>query len=423
MEDATLTDELVQSCRQQFPALSRTENGQPVVFFDGPAGTQVPRRVAEAMSDYLLHHNANHGGPFATSRETDAMLEESHRAHADFVGGDDGEEIIFGQNMTSLTFAFSRALAKTWQAGDEIIVTALDHDANLTPWALAARDAGVKMHVIGYRPDDWTLDLDELASRLNERTRLVAVGCASNATGTINPVKEVTSMAHQVGALAFLDAVHYGPHALIDVKDWGCDVLACSDYKFFGPHLGVMWGRRDLLEHLEAYKVRPAKNKLPGKWMTGTQSHESIVGGRECIDYLADLGRQLAGANAKLARRKALKLAFEAIQTYEQRLSLDLMAGLKTVPGLQVIGLTEPERVNQRFPTFSIRHDQIAPAELADRLAQAGICVWSGNYYALEFSQRLGFEPEGMVRIDLVHYNTPAEIARLIETLNEIIAS
>jgi cysteine desulfurase family protein (TIGR01976 family) len=422
IEDATLSAELVQSCRRQFPALSRVENGQPVVFFDGPAGTQVPQRVADAVSDYLLNHNANHGGSFATSRETDLMLAEAHQAHADLVGADDGAEVMFGQNMTSLTFAFSRALAKTWQPGDEIVVTALDHDANLTPWALAARDAGVTMHVVGYRDDDWTLDLDELASRLNERTRLVAVGCASNATGTINPVQEVTSMAHQVGALSFLDAVHFGPHALIDVKRWGCDVLACSDYKFFGPHLGMMWGRRELLEQLDAYKVRPAKDSLPGKWMTGTQSHESIVGGKECIDYLADLGRQLVGHDAGLDRRRALQVAFESIQAYEQQLSLDLITGLQSIPGLQVIGLTDPGRVGERFPTFSIRHNQIAPAELANRLADRGICVWSGNYYALEFSQRLGFEPEGMVRIGLVHYNTPAEIARLVETLNEIIA-
>ena len=303
-----------------FRRWQRTENGRPVVFFDGPAGTQVPQRVADAMSDYLLHFNANHGGLFGTSVESDRVLHQAHEAFAQFVGAADPDEIVFGQNMTSLTFAFSRAIAKTWNPGDEIVVTALDHDANISPWVLAARDRDVKVNWVKFKTTDFTLDLDDLSSKLNDRTRLVAVGCASNATGGVNPVKSIAAMAHEVGALVYLDAVHFGPHGLIDVVDWDCDFLACSAYKFFGPHLGIMWGRRKLLETIEAYRVRPAGDALPGKWMTGTQSHESIVGGLACIDYLADLGRHIA-ADSQLPRRTALASVFRGIRSYEQELS------------------------------------------------------------------------------------------------------
>src|SRR5688572_16051089 len=244
-------------CRRQFPALSRRVADRPAVFFDGPGGTQVPQRVIDAVSHYLAHTNANFGGQFATSQDSDRILEEAHQALADFLGADDPDTIVFGQNMTSLTFALSRALAKTWKSGDEIVVTRLDHDANVAPWVLAARDAGAVIRWVGIREDDCTLDLDQLQHTINERTRLVAVGCASNATGGINPVRDIASLAHAVGAHVFLDAVHYAPHALIDVQALGCDFLACSAYKFFGPHVGVLWGRRALLEEIEAYKVRP----------------------------------------------------------------------------------------------------------------------------------------------------------------------
>lgn len=412
---------LIEACRQQFPGLSRQENGQPVVFFDGPAGTQVPVCVAEAMTSYLLHSNANHHGHFATSRESDDLLTESHLAHAEFVGATDAGEIAFGQNMTSLTFAFSRALARTWSEGDEIIVSSLDHDANLTPWILAAHDAGATVHIVDYNQHDYTLDLDDLAEKLNQRTRLVAVGCACNVTGGINPVKQIAAMAHQVGAQVFLDAVHYGPHGLIDVVDWDCDFLACSDYKFFGPHLGMLWGRRGLLEELEPFKVRPANSDLPSRWMTGTQSHEAIAGGRACIDYLAEIGRK-TGAGEHANRREALISAFDAIVDYEKTLSDRLIDGLTQINGLSVIGITDKSRLAERFPTFSIRHESVSPDSLARQLGDQGICVWSGNYYALEFSRRLGFEPDGMVRIGLVHYNTVNEIDRLITTIEQIVA-
>ncbi|MFT7631672.1 MAG: cysteine desulfurase family protein (TIGR01976 family) [Mariniblastus sp.] len=413
---------LVEACRSQFPGLSREEHGQPVVFFDGPAGTQVPRCVGDAMTHYLYHTNANHNGQFSTSVESDDRLREAHLAHAEFVGAKDGEEVAFGQNMTSLTFAFSRALGRTWKPGDEIIVSSLDHDANVTPWHVAAEQAGATVRLVGFRPDDYTLDLDDLANKLNDRTKLVAVGCACNATGGINPVKRIGQMAHQVGAQVFLDAVHYGPHGLIDVVDWDCDFLACSDYKFFGPHLGMLWGRRELLESLEPYKVRPASDELPTRWMTGTQSHESISGGVACIDYLADIGRQ-TGAPQDAGRRKALIAAFEAIVDYEKFLSSKLISGLQQIDGLEIFGITDLNRLEQRFPTFSIRHPKISSRELARRLGQRGIFVWSGNFYALEFANQLEVGPEGLVRIGLVHYNTAPEIDRLLVEIKHALGS
>ncbi len=415
------TLESAQNYRQQFPGLTRMENGQPVAFFDGPAGTQVPQRVADAMSHYLLHLNANHAGLFATSVETDRMLHEAHQAFADFVGATNGDEIIFGQNMTSLTFSFSRALARTWNPGDEIIVTALDHDANISPWVLAARDAQIKVQQVKFSETDFTLDLEDFASKLGERTRLVAVGCASNATGGINPVKRIAEMAHKVGALVYLDAVHYGPHGLIDVADWNCDFLACSAYKFFGPHIGILWGRQEHLESLEAYQVRPAGDQIPGKWMTGTQSFESIAGGLACVDYLADLGRDLADG-ATLNRRDALAAAFSGISSYEQELSRHLILGLREIDGIKIWGIDDPERLDERFPTFSITHSKVKTPCLAEELSQRGIYVWHGNYYALEFTEHLGLEPEGMVRIGLVHYNTIAEIDRLMMAIKSIVA-
>ncbi|MEM7455145.1 MAG: cysteine desulfurase-like protein [Planctomycetota bacterium] len=418
----TFTSQHALQYRKQYPGLSRTLDGQEVVFFDGPAGTQVPQCVADAMSHYLLHLNANTHGGFATSDESDRLIEDARQAMADFVGATDRREIVFGQNMTSLTFAFSRALARTWSAGDEIIVTALDHDANIAPWMLAAEDSGVKVHRIRFRDDDFALDMDEFRSRLNDRTQLVAVGCASNASGGVNPVKETCSLAREVGAKTFLDAVHYGPHGLIDVTDWGCDFLCCSTYKFFGPHLGVMWGRAEHLENLTPYKVRPSSDEIPDRWMTGTQSHESIAGALACVDYLADIGRELSG-DRDLERRSALVAAFEGIRDYEQQLSLRLIEGLKAIDGITIYGIDDASRLSERFPTISITHRDVPSSRLAAELAQRGIFVWSGNYYALQFTTDLGLEPEGMVRIGLVHYNTDDEIDRLMSAIREIAAS
>ena len=298
----------IDSVRAQFPGLQREVAGRPAIFFDGPAGSQTPRRVADAVSDYLLHRNANEGGSFATSQESNAMLADAHRAVADFVGAERAEEVSFGANMTTLTFALGRALAKTWKAGDEIVVSRLDHDANVSPWKLAARDAGAVVKHIEVRPDDCTLDLDALRSALGERTRLVAVGGASNLVGTINPVREIAELAHAAGAQLFVDAVHLAPHRLIDVGLWDCDYLVCSPYKFFGPHMGVLWGRSELMAELPAYKLRAADDAIPDRWMTGTQCHEGIAGTLEAVNYLADLGREVAGES--LDRREALRAAF-----------------------------------------------------------------------------------------------------------------
>jgi cysteine desulfurase family protein (TIGR01976 family) len=409
--------EVLELCRRQFPALSRRVGDRPAAYFDGPGGTQVPQRVIDAVSHYLAHTNANHGGRFATSIESDRLLEAAHAGLADFLGTDDPRTVVFGQNMTSLTLALSRSLARGWKAGDEIVMTRLDHDANVTPWILAARDAGAVVRFAGIRSEDCTLDLDELRHLINERTRLVAVGCASNATGGINPVRDICGWAHAVGAQVFLDAVHFAPHGLIDVQAWGCDFLACSAYKFFGPHVGILWGRRELLERLDAYKVRPAPSELPGKWMTGTQSHEAIAGALAAVEYLADLGRLLAG-NDMLSRRAALREMYREVGTYERELTRRLLAGLADIPAIQVYGITEPTRFDERFATVSFTHERFTSAQMAERLGRQGLFAWHGNYYALNLTETLDLEPEGMLRIGLVHYNTFAEVERLIEALH-----
>ncbi|NQU19800.1 MAG: cysteine desulfurase-like protein [Candidatus Nealsonbacteria bacterium] len=407
----------VSRCRRQFPALKRTVAGHPAVYFDGPAGSQVPGRVIDAIADYLARTNANHEGLFATSRESDAMLHEAHRAMADFLGADDPDTVVFGANMTSLTFAFSRALAHIWRSGDEILVTRQDHDANFTPWVLAAADAGVTVRHVEIHGDDCMLDLDDLAEKLSPRTKLVAVGCASNAVGTINPVGEIARMAHGVGALVFLDAVHYAPHGLPDVAAWDCDVLACSAYKFFGPHVGVLWGRRELLAELPAYKVRPAPDDLPGRWMTGTQNHEGIAGALAAVEYLADLGRTLRPD--AVDRRDALRAAYEGIVAYERKLIARLLSGLAALPDVKVWGITDPAQFDRRVPTVSITHARIGPAKLAGYLGERGIFVWHGNFYAQPLTEALGLEPDGMVRIGLLHYNTADEVDRLLGVLQQ----
>jgi cysteine desulfurase family protein (TIGR01976 family) len=405
-------------CRRQFPALRRIVAGQPAVFFDGPGGSQVPERVIDMVGHYLAHLNANHGGLFITSRESDEILEAAHRALADFFGADDPDTIVFGPNMTSLTFALSRALARTWQPGDELLVTRLDHDANVSPWVLAARDAGATVRHVEIRREDCTLDMEDFARKLSPRTRLVAVGYASNAVGTINPIERIAAMAHSAGAVVYVDAVHFAPHGLIDVGRLGCDFLVASAYKFFGPHVGVLWGRRELLEGLPAYKVRPAPNSLPGRWMTGTQNHEGIAGAMAAVEYVAELGRTL-NPNAG-NRRSALRGAYEAIVPYEQHLAAMLLEGLAAMPDVKVWGITDPARRSQRVPTVAITHRRFTPRQIAESLAARGIFVWHGNFYALPLTEALGLEPEGLLRIGLLHYNTEQEVARLLAALVEI---
>jgi cysteine desulfurase family protein (TIGR01976 family) len=403
--------------RAQFPALQQKLSGHPVIFLDGPGGTQVPQRVIDAMRDYLVHCNANHGGAFATSRRSDAIVAAAHEAMAQLLGCE-AEEIVFGPNMTSLTFAISRALGRELHAGDEIVITRLDHDANFSPWK-ALEELSCVIRVVDFHPADCTLDLEQLQAAINPRTKIVAFGYASNAVGTINPVREIVSLAHAAGAMAFVDAVHYAPHGAISVRELDCDFLACSPYKFFGPHSGVLYGKRRTLERLRPYKVRPCTEELPYRWETGTQNHEALAGVAAAVDYLADLGRQCDPAAA--APRAALLAAYRAIRRYETQLAARLISGLLSIPGLTFYGIADPARNAERVPTVAVRLAGHSPRELAECLSRQGINAWDGNYYALNLSERLGVEESGgMLRLGLAHYNTAEEVDRTLASLLEI---
>ncbi len=406
------------SLRRQFPALNCLRDGRPAVFLDGPGGTQVPQRVIDAVVAYLSTCNANHGGAFATSQESDRILDAAHAAVADLLNAPSPDEVVFGPNMTTLTFHLSRAIGRTLRPGDEVLVTRLDHDANVTPWALAARDAGATLRTCDVHPEDCTLDMDDLRRQLSPRTRLVALGCASNAVGTVNDVKTAARWAHEVGARVFLDAVHYAPHGPIDVQEWDCDFLACSAYKFFGPHVGALWGRRELLEELPAYKVRPAPETPPGRWMTGTQNHEGLAGVVAAVDYLREIGA--AAAPAADARGR-LRAAMTAIRSYEAGLGRRLLAALAERPRFRVWGITDPDRLGARVPTVALTMSDRPAERLAEHLAARHIYAWHGNLYALSLAERLGLEGHGgFLRLGLVHYNTAAEVDRLVAALDEL---
>ena len=399
--------------RPQFPALSVVENGYPAAYFDGPGGTQVPQSVIDAMGAYLRHSNANTHGRFGTSRRSDHILAAAHQAAGDLLGCD-ADEVVFGPNMTSLTFALSRAIGRELRPGDEIVLTLLDHDANFAPWK-ALEELGVVIRTADFHPEDCTLDVDGLLGLISEKTRIVAVGYASNAVGSINPVARIARAARDAGAWSFVDAVHYAPHGPIDVREIGCDFLACSAYKFFGPHQGILYGRRELLERLRPYKVRPAEEELPVRWETGTQNHEAMAGVSAAIDYLANLGER-HGASGR--RRERLTDALAVIRDAERELFERLAAGLLEIPGLTFYGIREPERFDQRAPTAAIRIEGVSPAKVAEQLGAKGLFVWDGNYYALNLSERLGVEESGgMVRIGLAHYNTEEEVDRLLSEL------
>ena len=409
--------------RSQFPALAQEVNGQTAAFFDGPGGTQVPLRVIDAIRDYLIHSNANTHGAFATARRTERLLAGAHAAAADLLGCDPSE-IVFGPNMTTLTFALSRALGRELSAGDEIVVTQLDHDANVAPWK-ALQENGIAARVADFDPADCTLDMDSLRRQITERTRLVAAGFASNAVGTINDVTAIAQMAHDAGAMLFVDAVHYVPHRAVDVRAINCDFLACSAYKFFGPHVGILYGKAGHLTRLRPYKVRPAPDSIPGRWETGTQNHEGLAGFIAAVDYLAELGArrppgESASAPRATDRRPALLRAMQVIREYESVLCERLVAGLLAIPGLTFYGIREPSRFDRRTPTVSIRIGDAHPREIAEFLAAKGIFVWDGNYYAISVTERLGVESKGgMVRIGLAHYNTAEEVDRLLQALRE----
>jgi cysteine desulfurase family protein (TIGR01976 family) len=400
----------VTACRRQFPGLARVVDARPAAFLDGPGGSQVPQSVIDAVTDCLAHRNANEGGAFATSRAAGAVVDAGRAAVADLLGAEDPDEVVFGPNMTTLTFALSRALARTWQAGDEVVVTRLDHDANVTPWVLAAADAGATVRFLDIDPSDCTLRLDLLPALLNERTKLVAVGMASNAVGTVNAVRAVVTAAQRVGALVFVDAVHAVPHRPVDVAALGADFLACSPYKFFGPHLGVLWGQRALLERLPAYKVRPAPDSGPGRWMTGTPSFEAIAGTHAAVEYLARLG---TGAD----RRAALATGYASIRAHETDLAAQFLDGLARLPAWRVWGIADPARIGDRVATFGLTHRTRPATEVAAEFGARGIFVWSGHFYAQGLVERLGLPPAGMLRIGFLHYNTAEEVARTLDAL------
>jgi cysteine desulfurase family protein (TIGR01976 family) len=434
--------------RSQFPSLSQTVNGHSAVFFDGPGGTQVPQRVIDAISDYLAADNANTGGAYQTGRNTDRMIAEARAAMGDFLNCD-ADEVVFGPNMTTLTYAISRAIGRELGPGDEIVLTLLDHDANFSPWK-ALEEKGVTIRAAAFNPADCTLDMRDLASKITSRTRLVAVGYASNAVGTINDVAGVVHLASQAGALSYIDAVHYAPHGTIDVRALDCDFLVCSTYKFFGPHMGVLYGKREHLKRFLPYKVRPNTNNIPNCWEWGTLNHECIAGIKACVDYWEELGHraldseprrsQSAQSNSKVAflespdgsprsqrslrltRREAIVAAHDAIRPHERTLMETMIAGLLAIPGLKLYGISDPRRFESRCATIVVRVEGFTPLELATKLGERGFFTWDGNYYALNVTEQLGVESTGgFLRIGLVHYNTMEEVERMLGALRNIV--
>ncbi len=413
----TNIEQSIDSIRARFPSLARRIGTQQAIYLDGPAGTQVPQSVVDRIADSMLHHNANRSGRFETSREVDQGMRQSHQTFADFLGAASPESIAFGPNMTSLTLQFSRALSKEWKPGDRILVSSLDHDANFTPWVLAARDAGVEVKTLRIHPSDATLDMDSLDEMLNDRTRLVAVTAASNAVGSLTEVRTIANKVHSVGAELFVDAVHLAPHRIIDVDAFDCDFLVCSAYKFFGPHIGVLFGRTKRMLEIQPYKLRPAPDDLPGRWMTGTQNHACISGAAAAVEYIASLSSiRESGANL----RTRICDAMTAIANYETKLITKLIQGLGSIPGIRIFGITQSNRMGERAPTVSFQLQGSASVDVAQQLGDHGVFAWHGNYYALPLTEALGTEPAGMVRLGCMHYNTPEEIDRTIALIGEV---
>lgn len=417
--------------RTYFPSLAQKIDDKAVVYFDNPGGTQVPSQVIDAMIAYFRSANANTGGAFLTSRRTDEVIANARRAMADYLHAGSLNEIVFGPNMTTLTFAFSRAIGKTLHEGDEIVVTVLDHDANVAPW-LALQERGVVIRTVDVHPENVTLDMEDLHSKINERTKLVAVGYASNAAGTINDVATIIGWAHEAGALAWIDAVQFAPHGPIDVQQLDADFLVCSSYKFFGPHLGILYGKAEHLDKFPAYKVRPASDLAPDRWETGTQNHEGLAGLVGVMDYLAMIGREqsalyshtfrdASGESLYIGRQRDLKVAMQAMMDYERGLSAYLLAGLREIRGIHVYGITDPWQLAQRVPTVICAIADHTPRQLAELLAANAIFAWDGNYYALGIMERLGLEARGgALRLGMAHYNTPAEIDRVLMCLEQL---
>jgi cysteine desulfurase family protein (TIGR01976 family) len=412
------------SYRQYFPSLSQTVNGQPAIYFDNPGGTQVAQQVIDGIIAYLQTSNANNHGAFLTSQRTDEVIDAARRGMADLLHASSPAEIVFGPNMTTLTFAFSRAIGKTLQPGDEIVVTVLDHDANVAPW-LALQERGIVIRTVDVHSADVTLNMEDMRAKINGRTKLVAVGYASNAVGTINDVATVVRWAHEVGALTWIDAVQFAPHGPIDVQELDTDFLVCSSYKFFGPHLGILYGKQQHLEHFPAYKVRPAANTAPDRWETGTQNHECLAGLVGVIRYLELLGSEQRDLyhdafQTYSGRQRDLKIAMRAMFDYERGLAAQLIAGLREIKGTTIYGITENARLNWRVPTVTCNIAGHTPLELAQHLGARGIFAWDGNYYALGIMERLGLEESGgALRLGMAHYNTTEEVNQVLNCLEQ----
>jgi cysteine desulfurase family protein (TIGR01976 family) len=411
----------VERARAQFPALSARDDGRPRIYLDNPAGSQVPRQVMERVSEYFTRWNANLGSAHAPSRRSDDIVVEAHRAMADFLGADSAREIVLGANMTTLTFALSRSLAHLLREGDEILLTRIEHDANVRPWEILAAERGLVVNRLDLDPATGELDYGRLGEVVTERTRFAAVGYASNLLGTINDVAAIARAVRSAGGLTFVDAVHYAPHGPIDVAALGCDFLVCSPYKFFGPHLGALWAREELLERLPAYKVRAASDELPGRFETGTQPHELLAGLLGTFEYLESIAGAGGGSGS---RRRALRAAMDAIRSYERSLAAALVEGLRAQRGVRVHGIVEPAALGRRVPTVAVAIEGRAPAEVAARLGERGVLVTHGTGYALSVVERLGLADRGgVVRFGCLHYNTLDEIASALAILSDCVDS
>jgi len=406
---APTAKESTEEIRRCFPALARTHNGYPVAYFDGPGGTQVPRVVVEAMDDYLYHHNANTHWAYPTSEETDATIDSARSVLADFLNASSAE-IVFGANMTTLTFHLARALGRGYEAEDEIVVTELDHHANIAPWRTLEKECGLKVRMVKMIPETGELDWGDFSRQLTRQTKLVALGAASNALGTINDVKRAGEMAHDIGAKIFVDAVHYAPHELIDVRDWNCDFLACSAYKFYGPHIGILYGRRDLLDSLDFPKLIPAPDAAPERAETGTQNHEGIAGAAAAVDFLASL------ASGPTLRGR-LDAALRRLHERGDALITQLWNGLQEIERVRVYGL--PPGV-ARTPTIAFTINDVPSIEVAKKLAERGIFLSHGDFYAMTVVERLGLAPDGLVRAGCACYTTAEEVDRLLDGIRRL---
>ncbi len=408
----------VDEIRALFPALAQSDNGHPRLYLDNPAGTQVPASVAQSVADYMLTNASNLGGHFAASLRTGEVTLKAHADAAMFLGAKSAREIIIAQSMTTLTFHLSRSICRDFQPGDEIVISRVEHEGNIGPWLEIAKDKGLNIRWVDFDRESWLIEPELLTRVLTDKTRLVCLNYASNMTGSINDIAKLTAIAQDAGALVFVDAVQMAPHHLINVQELGCDFLVCSSYKFFGPHLGILWGKEDILAGLHPYKGRCVSDDLPDRFETGTPQFELLAGLSATVGYFENLGRRASDSDN---RRDLISAAYKLSRDYEEPLTNMLIDGISQISGMTIYGITNPNRVHERVPTISLRHDVIKPTEIAKSLADSGIYVWHGHNYAYEPTRFLNIpEDEGVVRIGLAHYNTGEEVARVVQAIEEI---